>query len=148
MNSGQEVIAWMNKAYEYAEQGKPESTFYAWEQAWKAAEPNEQNYLNTVERRPLLNQAYEVSARSCLHQAAGIREQELRESTNPAPFALHEARRNSRVHEWNVCIERAGDHALECNHRTLRRCIHEERTERPLKLFWRTRIKKFLLLTI
>lgn len=142
MDSGQEVLHWMNHAYEAAEQGNPEKTFYCWEQAWKKAGPNEKRYLDTVERRTLMNQAYEKSARNSLYHAGGIRAQELFESSKPASFSLHEQRRNKHVHEWTTSMERAYEHALECNHHTLRMCILEERTKRPLKQFWRTRLKQ------
>ena len=146
MQSGQEVLRWMTKAYECAEQGDPEETFYCWERAYKAAGPAEKVWLETKERRPLVNSAYEVSARHHLHHAQRVYNVEMADSLQKVPFPLYELRRLQRVEEWNTALTQARDHALEIPHQPLLVCIAEAR-KHPLRPLWRSRIKKLCLLS-
>jgi hypothetical protein len=139
--NGQLVLSWMNRAYVAAEHGDPESTFYAWEQAFKHAGHNEQNYLDTVERRPLVHRAYEQRARASLHQACALYDQEQVDTLRKLPFYIHEFRRTTRVQEWERLLTQARDDALEIPHQPLLTCIQEARAI-PLRLFWRSRIKQ------
>ncbi len=140
----QAVIHWMNEAYAYAAQGNPEATFESWKRAYDAAEQNEQKWLDEVERRRILDEAYETSARSCLQTAVGLYDRELWESTKDIPFHVHEHRRNQRVVEWEHLINRAYGHAYEISHRALITGIQEVRTK-PLRPLWRSRMKQVWL---